>query len=72
MRGGECVDVRKNYTTIKGIMLFVCGCYGSKLCLRVIRGLFIPTILLKKLFNEQNEIEPFNVSFATVTLMITP
>jgi hypothetical protein len=42
MRGGERVDVIRNYTKSKVIMLFVCGCYESELCLRVIRGVFIP------------------------------
>ena len=32
---------------IKGIILFICGCYESELCLRVIMGVFIPPILLK-------------------------
>jgi hypothetical protein len=27
VRGGERIDVRRNYTMSKVIMLFVCGCY---------------------------------------------
>ena len=45
VRGGECVDDRRNYTMImQGIMLFVCGCYESELCL----CLFIQPILYLK------------------------
>ena len=29
VRAGECIDATRNYTTIKGIMLFVCGCYET-------------------------------------------
>ena len=42
VRGGRQVDARQNCTTSKVIMLFVCGCYERELCLRVIRGVFIP------------------------------
>jgi hypothetical protein len=38
VRGRERVDVRRNYSTTKGLMLFVCGCYESELCLRVIHS----------------------------------
>jgi hypothetical protein len=38
VRGGECVDVGRNFTTSKMIMLFVFGCYESELCLHVIMG----------------------------------
>ena len=44
VRGGEHIDVRRNT-----IELFVCGCYESELCLWVIRGVFIPPILLKNI-----------------------
>ena len=50
MRGGECVAARRNNTTSKVFMLFVCGCYESELCLRVVLGVFIPPILLKNVF----------------------
>ena len=38
-------------------MLFVCGCYESELCFCVIRGVFVPLILLKRFLNgnKQNE-----------------
>jgi hypothetical protein len=29
----------------------VCGCYESELCVQVIRGVFIPPILLQKVLN---------------------
>ena len=36
-------------------MLFVCGCYESELCLRVIKCVFIPPILLKNVsYTEAN------------------
>ena len=40
--------MREGITTSKVIMLFVCGCDESELCLRVIRGVFLLLILLKK------------------------
>jgi hypothetical protein len=40
-------------TMSKVIMLFVYGCYESKLCLRVIRGVFI-RLLLKRKQTERN------------------
>ena len=82
VRGGERIDSRRNYTTSKMFILFVCGCYESELCLRVIRGVFIPLIFVEKHFlngSKQNEtgmnIPKFVKSkllFATVGLMITP
>jgi hypothetical protein len=50
VRGGERVDVRRNYTTNKVIMMFVCGCYESELCVWVIRGVFILTYSVEKPF----------------------
>jgi hypothetical protein len=47
VRGGECVDARRNYITSKMFMLFVCGCYKSGVCLCMIRGVFILSILFK-------------------------
>jgi hypothetical protein len=43
-------------TTNKVMMLFLCGCYESELCVRVIRGVFIPLILfLKRFLNESKQ-----------------
>jgi hypothetical protein len=47
VRGGDRFDARRNYTMSKVIVMFVCGCYESELCLCVVRGVFIPPILLK-------------------------
>ena len=38
MKGGQRGDAKNSYTTSKVIMLFVCGCYESELCLRVIHS----------------------------------
>uniref|UniRef100_A0A4W5KSD0 Uncharacterized protein n=1 Tax=Hucho hucho TaxID=62062 RepID=A0A4W5KSD0_9TELE len=57
VRGGERIDARRNYTTSKMFMLFICGCYESELCLRVIRGVFILPILLKKMFFKWKQTE---------------
>ena len=48
--GGKRVDAKRNYTTIKMFMLFVCGCYESELCLRVIRGYIHSTDSVEKHF----------------------
>ena len=53
VRGRECIEARRNYTTSKVIMLFVCGCYESEVSLRVIRGVFIPLILLKNISEKE-------------------
>ena len=50
------VDARRNYSTSKVIMLFVCGCFESELCLWVIRGVIIPLILLKT-FHKRKQTE---------------
>jgi hypothetical protein len=55
VRVGECVNGRKNSTMSKVILLFVCGCYEREL--RVIRGVFIPPILLKKKFLKKKQTE---------------
>jgi hypothetical protein len=41
--------MQEGITTSKVIMLFVCGCYESVLCLRVISCVFIQPILLKNI-----------------------
>ena len=46
VRGGEHIDARRKYTTSKVMMLFVCGCYESELC--VISGVLTRPSLLKK------------------------
>ena len=43
------------HTTSKVIVLFLCGCYESELCLRVIRGVLILPILLKNVFKRKKD-----------------
>jgi hypothetical protein len=72
--GGERVDARRNYTMSKIIMLFVCGCYESELCLNVIRVYSFRRFFLKRKQTGINipEFVKQKLLFATVGLMITP